>query len=121
MSEKEVEFSRLVSVKECPVCGENLDEVYLTAPRGFYLSPEKAKLGIYFLDTVMPSVSSVALLRNAPALKCENCGIAIIDYGASGYTPKSFLKNCVKCGKEIPIASEECQYCGTKQPEYEES
>ena len=32
-------------------------------------------------------------------------------------TPKAFLKKCVKCGKEIPIASEECQYCGTKQPE----
>ena len=120
MSEKEVEFSRLISVKECPVCGGNLDEVYLTAPRGFYLSAEKAKLGVYFLDTVMPSVSSVTLLENAPALKCENCGIAIIDCRAPRYTPKSFLKNCVKCGKEIPIASEECQHCGTKQPEYEE-
>ena len=30
-------------------------------------------------------------------------------------TPKAFLKECVKCGREIPIASEECQYCGTKQ------
>jgi predicted RNA-binding Zn-ribbon protein involved in translation (DUF1610 family) len=30
----------------------------------------------------------------------------------------SFLKKCVKCGKEIPIASEECRYCGAKQPEY---
>jgi len=70
----------LISVKECPVCGGNLDEVYLTANRNFYLSAAKAKLGVYFLDTVMPSVSSVALLENAPALKCENCGIAIIDY-----------------------------------------
>jgi rRNA maturation endonuclease Nob1 len=34
--------------------------------------------------------------------------------------PKAFLKKCVKCGREIPIASEECQYCGTKQPEYVE-
>ncbi len=31
-------------------------------------------------------------------------------------TPKGFLKKCVECGKEIPIASEECQYCKTKQP-----
>ena len=29
---------------------------------------------------------------------------------------KAYLKKCVKCDKEIPIASEECQYCGTKQP-----
>jgi len=27
----------------------------------------------------------------------------------------AFLKRCVKCNKEIPIASEECQYCGTTQ------
>jgi predicted RNA-binding Zn-ribbon protein involved in translation (DUF1610 family) len=32
---------------------------------------------------------------------------------------KSFLKKCVKCGKEIPVASEECQYCGARQPKYE--
>jgi predicted RNA-binding Zn-ribbon protein involved in translation (DUF1610 family) len=30
---------------------------------------------------------------------------------------KTFMKKCIKCGKEIPIASEECQYCGTKQKE----
>lgn len=33
-------------------------------------------------------------------------------------TPKAFLKKCIKCGEEIPIASENCKYCGTKQPEY---
>lgn len=35
-------------------------------------------------------------------------------------TPKAFLKRCVKCGNEIPIASEECPHCGATQPEYEE-
>jgi len=25
-------------------------------------------------------------------------------------TPKSFLKKCINCGKEIPIASEECPF-----------
>lgn len=30
-------------------------------------------------------------------------------------TPKSFLKNCVSCGKEIPIAELQCQYCGSRQ------
>lgn len=30
-------------------------------------------------------------------------------------TPKGFLKQCIKCGKEIPIASEVCAYCGAKQ------
>lgn len=30
-------------------------------------------------------------------------------------TPKGFLKQCTKCGKEIPIASEACPYCETRQ------
>jgi hypothetical protein len=30
-------------------------------------------------------------------------------------TPKCFLKRCVKCGMEIPIASEQCPYCEQKQ------
>ncbi|MEM3578291.1 MAG: hypothetical protein QXX51_07590 [Candidatus Bathyarchaeia archaeon] len=33
-------------------------------------------------------------------------------------TPKSFLKKCVKCGREIPIASEDCPRCEARQPEY---
>jgi chromosome segregation ATPase len=32
-------------------------------------------------------------------------------------TSKSYLKKCFECGKEIPIASEECQYCGAAQAE----
>jgi ABC-type thiamin/hydroxymethylpyrimidine transport system permease subunit len=31
---------------------------------------------------------------------------------------QAFMKKCVECGKEIPIASEQCQYCQTVQPEY---
>jgi len=30
-------------------------------------------------------------------------------------TPKAFLKKCPECGREIPIASEECSHCKTKQ------
>jgi hypothetical protein len=25
-------------------------------------------------------------------------------------------KKCIKCGQRIPLASEECQFCGAKQP-----
>jgi hypothetical protein len=32
-----------------------------------------------------------------------------------GPTRKSFLKECVKCGKRIPIASEDCKFCGAHQ------
>jgi hypothetical protein len=30
-------------------------------------------------------------------------------------TRRSFLKKCVKCGKDIPIASEQCPYCNAEQ------
>jgi hypothetical protein len=30
-------------------------------------------------------------------------------------TPKSFLKDCAACGRQIPIASEECPFCQAKQ------
>jgi DNA-directed RNA polymerase subunit RPC12/RpoP len=35
--------------------------------------------------------------------------------GYAGHTPKAFLKKCIECQKEIPIASEECPYCQAKQ------
>lgn len=31
------------------------------------------------------------------------------------YTPKSYLKRCVECNREIPLASEECPYCNASQ------
>lgn len=111
MSE-EVEFSKLGSVKKCPICGGSLVKGYFNAPRGVYWGAEKHKLGFVLLDSVMPG--ALWTQDNVPALRCENCGIAIIDYRAPTYTPKSFLKECAKCRKKIPIASEECPYCGAK-------
>ena len=37
------------------------------------------------------------------------------EYELLRQTPKSFLKKCLNCGQEIPIASETCPYCGSKQ------
>jgi DNA-directed RNA polymerase subunit RPC12/RpoP len=57
-------------------------------------------------------------LLNFDVYVCPSCGE--IRFSADEQTKRSllgkaFLKKCVKCGKEIPIASEECQYCGAKQ------
>jgi hypothetical protein len=30
-------------------------------------------------------------------------------------TPNAFMKKCVECGEEIPVASEQCPSCGSKQ------
>jgi len=114
MNENE-EFSKLVSILRCPACGGELQKGYLSAPRGIYWSTEKHGLGSMFVDYMMPRISSFVTLENLPGLKCEKCGIVIVDFMQIGATPKAFLKECVKCGKEIPIASEECPYCGGKQ------
>jgi predicted RNA-binding Zn-ribbon protein involved in translation (DUF1610 family) len=58
---------------------------------------------------------------------CPNCGhLQLFAYDAAKDTlkeaerreekHKSFLKACVKCRQDIPIGSEECPYCGSKQP-----
>jgi ribosomal protein L40E len=31
-----------------------------------------------------------------------------------------FTKQCIKCGQRIPLASEECKYCGATQPEWKD-
>ena len=96
MSEKE-EFAKLSSVRKCPICRGKLVKGYFSIPR---------KIGGWHLDAC----------DDAPALKCERCGIAVLDYGEERKTPESFLKKCVKCGEGIPLASEKCSYCGIKQP-----
>ncbi len=37
------------------------------------------------------------------------------EYEPLQQTPQSFLKKCPNCGQEIPIASETCPHCGSKQ------
>jgi len=54
------------------------------------------------------------------AYRCKECRV-IICYEKEKVeplgTPKSFLKKCIKCGEEIPIATEHCPKCGAKQKE----
>jgi len=107
MNENE-DYSTLSAITECPRCGGKLR-------RGFsarYWSDERQPLINMIPESLKPALWTADMV---PALKCETCGIAISDLMAPGYTPKSFLKKCINCGKDIPIGSEECQYCGAKQ------
>jgi hypothetical protein len=110
VSEKE-EFSKLVSIKECPICGGKLDRGYIISSSDIRWNIKKPKFSWIMVprDILTP--------RNGPALRCKQCEIAIFDWEKylSSTTPKSFLKKCVRCGKEIPIAELQCQYCGSKQ------
>jgi len=93
-------FLKLKATGKCPICGGKLDTVYITDFKGIVgLRPY--------------------LTRNIPALKCEHCHTAIFSYEETTALG-NFMKRCVKCNKEIPLASEECQYCGASQlPEKE--
>lgn len=119
MSEKD-EFFRLVSIKKCPNCEGKLDKGYFTALWGMYWDMKKHGVGAMIADRMWPGIRNRFELENAPALRCERCGIAILDYGVIWKTPRSFLKKCVGCGEAIPIASDYCPKCGTKQKKKEE-
>jgi predicted nucleic-acid-binding Zn-ribbon protein len=96
-------------VKNCPKCGGDMERgKSLTELTRFWVdSVHLAKRGDLRGDKIIP-------------FYCKSCGYIEL-YKTPPHGPPSFLKNCVECGKEIPLASEECPYCGTKQPEYEES
>jgi len=121
MTEKSrMELGRLLSVQECPLCGGALEKGYVNAPGGVLWLKKKPRVHfatIYDSRFVVHIPAWHAL--DLPALKCGNCNfIAFIGTrqpGRQAITPKSFLKNCVGCGEEIPIASDYCPKCGAKQ------
>jgi len=104
-------------VKKCPKCGGQMVEAKRLVTRAFSLrgvvlpGVSLAKKGDILGDRIIP-------------FYCKDCGY--IEFYKSppaeyaGYTPESFLKKCVECGKEIPIASDYCPKCETKQKEKEE-
>lgn len=59
----------------------------------------------------------IRALPNVEAYRCTSCRLVLFHYRIpqAEITPKSFLKKCAKCAEEIPIASEYCPKCGTKQ------
>ncbi len=59
-------------------------------------------------------------MLNFDVYVCPSCGevrLSTDEKTRRSLLGKQFLKKCIKCGKEIPIASEECQYCGVSQKE----
>jgi len=111
-------------VKKCPECHGEMERGYI--PIGMRGLPWSAKKHKWFADSLwQASVESLtgdtfrAFVGNVEAYRCAKCKLVLAYYGkvegAMREMPKSFLKKCVQCGKGIPIASEECQYCGAKQ------
>ena len=102
-------------VRKCSKCGGQMVEASRLVTRAFSLrgvilpGVSLAKKGDMLGDRIVP-------------FYCEGCGY--IEFYKSpparhaGETPEAFLKKCVECGEENPVAAEECSHCGAKQPEY---
>jgi RNA polymerase subunit RPABC4/transcription elongation factor Spt4 len=105
----------------CPSCGKRMDEGYVAA--GSVIAWSKKKVSNWalrpFRDSKVLESTPIRAIINVEAYHCPKCKLILIKYGQTRKpdgTPKSFLKKCTNCDKEIPIASETCPYCGTKQP-----
>ncbi len=99
-------------VKKCLKCGGEMVEAdRLVAHTRLLAGITLAKKGDIVGDEIVPYY-------------CRNCGYIElykkIKAGERGRGDSS-LKKCIKCGRKIPIASEECPHCGTKQTEYVKS
>jgi len=98
-----------------------MEEGYVAA--GSVIAWSKKKVSNWSLrpfrnSDIIESIPIRAIL-NVEAYRCPKCRLILIKYGQTrgrDETPKSFLKKCTNCDKEIPIASETCPYCGTNQP-----
>jgi hypothetical protein len=76
-------------------------------PYKSFLDPEM--LFWEFIGTFLTGIGTYCLMYAHIIHKLEE------KKGKNHLTPKSFLKKCVECGREIPIASEQCPYCGREQ------
>ncbi len=94
---------------ECPKSGGNMmrGDRLVPTPTHLAVIVTLAKRGDIWGDDIIPYY-------------CENCGFIELYKEMEGTKQikhhNAFLRRCVKCSKEIPIASEECRYCGAKQP-----
>lgn len=72
-----------------------------------------SSLAVVLFSAIFSLVFSVAMFVQ------KTVRTSVHDFiGKTGRAPGAFLKKCVDCGKEIPLASEQCQYCDSEQPEY---
>jgi hypothetical protein len=87
-----------------------LQPFYVTGPRREFIIAPTVRIAFF------PTILLIYILFLS--FKSARINRLLLELGLKGakVTPRAFLKNCPKCGREIPIASEECQYCKTKQP-----
>ncbi|NWG11174.1 hypothetical protein HXY33_05430 [Candidatus Bathyarchaeota archaeon] len=100
-------------VKKCPKCRGEMEKGYIITP-AIRWSKEKHMHVALGQELVVPWGLKLA---NVEAYRCKKCRLVLFHYPIpkAEITPDSFLKKCIKCNEEIPIASEYCSFCGAKQ------
>jgi ssDNA-binding Zn-finger/Zn-ribbon topoisomerase 1 len=106
MTEKEVE--------KCPECGAEMEKGYIITQA---IRWSKEKHTQWALGTELIVSWQLSAIPNVEAYRCTNCKLVLFHYQKSRFeeTPKSFLKTCINCKQQIPIASELCPFCGQGQ------
>jgi len=102
-------------VKKCPECGTEMEKGFVVS-NVIHWSSKKSKILTFGLEMIVPW--QLWSIPNAAAYRCRHCKLVRFYYGRYApdkETPEGFLKKCIACGKEIPVASEECSYCGATQ------
>lgn len=120
---KKVQVMSETEVNLCPKCGKPMlaGEIWANGYYGWgwlnWLNWVEVRKGKWRRHT--ERLESIWSPRGLRAYRCKECGILVcyekVPSPKSRETPKSFLKNCVQCGNEIPIATEYCPKCGAKQ------
>lgn len=110
----------MIEVVKCPKCNGEMDKGFIGA---WYIFWSDKQHWVFWRNPSKKDllVGSGWTAKNLDAFRCKECELVLFNYGyvpsPPSETPEGFLKKCVQCGKEIPIASEECVNCGVKQPE----
>ncbi len=88
MSKKELsklqEFSKLNSLRECPVCKGELEKGYIHAQEGIYWDTKRHTILTHtWVDRSAETIISrwSWTTPSAPALRCKECKIVVFDYG----------------------------------------
>jgi len=106
---------------KCPNCGEPMEKGFIAT---WYMFWTGKKQEVFWKAppredvVVKPGVFHI-FDSSREAYRCRKCELVLFNYRdvTISETPRSFLKECVKCAKKIPIASEYCPVCGTRQKE----
>jgi Zn finger protein HypA/HybF involved in hydrogenase expression len=108
--------SELTASIKCRNCGMGMQSLGRIPFRIGGLSGILSSMGEIGEDTLSFDVYVCPKCKSVEFFGTQDIQKRYEDLQRKNNTSRSFLKKCVKCRKEIPIASEECQFCGSKQP-----